>query len=205
MRAAPSLAGRRARRGRLRLIGQRKRCSPRTEAIREPSPPAGDPSSDKLAQVSARGTLILFTDPAYPPQSFAVKGAKRLRHQVRREPAHRQPDHGLRRRDRQARGEGARRRAVLRDAVVDRGDRGNWGDRWDLAYGSGAVALDRMDVLYMTQPYYSTPTNFFVPAARRRRRRRTSRASGSAPAPAARWRSTCAARSSCPGRRSSGS
>src|SRR5262249_32858235 len=40
---------------------------------------------------------------------------------------------------------------------------GNWGDRWDLAYGSGAVDTDRMDVLYMTQPYYTTPTNFFVP------------------------------------------
>ena len=39
---------------------------------------SGDPSSDKLAQVLARGTLILFTDPAYPPQSYAVKGAKRL-------------------------------------------------------------------------------------------------------------------------------
>jgi polar amino acid transport system substrate-binding protein len=40
---------------------------------------------------------------------------------------------------------------------------GNWGDRWDLAYGSGAIAADRMEVLYMTQPYYSTPANFFVP------------------------------------------
>ena len=40
--------------------------------------PTGDPSTDKLAQVLARGTLILSTDPAYPPQSFRVKGAKRL-------------------------------------------------------------------------------------------------------------------------------
>jgi len=39
--------------------------------------PTGDASSDKLAQVLARGTLILFTDPAYPPQSFKVAGAKR--------------------------------------------------------------------------------------------------------------------------------
>jgi ABC-type amino acid transport substrate-binding protein len=39
---------------------------------------------------------------------------------------------------------------------------GNWGDRWDLAYGSGAIDFDRMNVLYMTQPAYSTPTNFFV-------------------------------------------
>ena len=35
---------------------------------------------------------------------------------------------------------------------------GNWGDRWDLAYGSGAIDFDRMKrALYMTQPYYSTP------------------------------------------------
>jgi polar amino acid transport system substrate-binding protein len=40
---------------------------------------------------------------------------------------------------------------------------GNWGDRWDLAYGSGAIALDRMSALYMTQPYYTTPSYFFVP------------------------------------------
>ena len=40
---------------------------------------------------------------------------------------------------------------------------GNWGDRWDLAYGSGAIEFTRMEGLYMTQPYYSTPTNFFVP------------------------------------------
>src|SRR5215213_11907659 len=39
--------------------------------------PTGDVSTDKLAQVRARGTLVLFTDPAYPPQSFKVKGARR--------------------------------------------------------------------------------------------------------------------------------
>jgi len=39
--------------------------------------PAGDASTDKLAQVLARGTLVLFTDPKYPPQSVQVAGAKR--------------------------------------------------------------------------------------------------------------------------------
>jgi ABC-type amino acid transport substrate-binding protein len=42
--------------------------------------PSGDASTDKLAQVLARGTLVLFTDPKYPPQSFAVAGAKRPAH-----------------------------------------------------------------------------------------------------------------------------
>lgn len=34
--------------------------------------------TDKLAQILARGTLILSTDPAYPPQSYRVRGATRL-------------------------------------------------------------------------------------------------------------------------------
>ena len=38
---------------------------------------SGDPTKDKLAQVQARGTLVLYTDPAYPPQSMAVEGATR--------------------------------------------------------------------------------------------------------------------------------
>src|SRR5947209_6688098 len=38
---------------------------------------AGSPSTGKLAQVLARGTLLLAIDPAYPPQSYRVKGARR--------------------------------------------------------------------------------------------------------------------------------
>ncbi len=38
---------------------------------------AGDPNTDKLAQVLARGTLVLSTDLEYPPQSMAVEGATR--------------------------------------------------------------------------------------------------------------------------------
>jgi polar amino acid transport system substrate-binding protein len=39
---------------------------------------------------------------------------------------------------------------------------GSWGDRWDVAWGSGAITKGRMEKLYATQPYYSTPANFFV-------------------------------------------
>ena len=39
---------------------------------------------------------------------------------------------------------------------------GNWGDRWDIAYGSGSINADRMQRLYMTQPYYAVPNMFFV-------------------------------------------
>ena len=47
------------------------------EPAAAPGAEAGDPATDKLAQVVARGTLTLWTDLRYPPQSFAVKGAKR--------------------------------------------------------------------------------------------------------------------------------
>jgi polar amino acid transport system substrate-binding protein len=123
-----------------------------------------DPSTDKLAQVQARGTLILFTDPAYPPQSFKVKGAERpattkcaANELTAAEMTGYDADTG---------------KLVAKALGVEpcfvtpswtEVTAGNWGDRWDLAYGSGAIDYDRMDVLYMTQPYYSTPANFFVP------------------------------------------
>jgi polar amino acid transport system substrate-binding protein len=127
---------------------------------------AADPATDKLAQITARGTLILFTDPKYPPQSFAVKGAGRAT--------------GTKCADNQlTAGEIAGYDADTSKLVAKalgvepcfvspswtEVTAGNWGDRWDLAYGSGAIEYSRMEDLYVTQPYYSTPTNFFVPAS----------------------------------------
>src|SRR3954471_2367755 len=125
---------------------------------------SGDPSKDKLAQVLARGTLVLFTDPKYPPQSFAVTGAKRSastkcapNQLTAPEIAGYDADSG---------------KLIAKSLGVEpcfvspswtEVTAGNWGDRWDLAYGSGAIDFDRMNVLYMTQPAYSTPTTFFVP------------------------------------------
>ena len=126
----------------------------------------GDPSSDKLAQVLARGTLILFTDPAYPPQSYAVKGAMRLT--TTKCAANQLTGNQITGYDAETGKLVAKELGVEPCFVTPSWTEvtsGNWGDRWDLAYGSGAVALDRMDVLYMTQPYYSTPTNFFVPTS----------------------------------------
>ena len=127
---------------------------------------SGDASTDKLAQVLDRGRLILFTDPAYPPQSFKVKGAERpagtrcaANELTAPEVAGYDADTG---------------KLVAKALGVEpcfvtpswtEVTAGNWGDRWDLAYGSGAVEFSRMEDLYMTQPYYSTPTNFFVPAS----------------------------------------
>lgn len=125
---------------------------------------AGDPSTDKLAQVLARGTLILFTDPKYPPQSFAVKGAERPADTKCAANEMTAPE---------VSGYDAETGKLVAKALGvepcfvapswTEVTAGNWGDRWDLAYGSGAIEYSRMEVLYVTQPYYSTPTPFFVP------------------------------------------
>jgi polar amino acid transport system substrate-binding protein len=126
--------------------------------------PVADPTTDKLAQVQARGTLVLFTDPEYPPQSFAVEGAERAAETLCDENQLTAPEIS---------GYDAETGKLVAAALDvepcfvtpswTEVTAGNWSDRWDLAYGSGAIAADRMEALYMTQPYYSTPANFFVP------------------------------------------
>lgn len=126
---------------------------------------AGDPSKDKLAQILARGTLIEYFEPDYPPQSMAVEGARRpadtkcaanqltaaevtgydnevtklLANELGVEPCFVSPP--------------------WTEVTA-----GNWGDRWDIAYGSGSINADRMERLYMTQPYYAVPNRYFVAA-----------------------------------------
>jgi len=125
--------------------------------------PSLDPAKDKLAQVLARGTLVLFTDPEYPPQSMVVAGATRTA--------------GTRCAANQLTA------AEVEGYDADTGELvagilgvepcyvtppwsdvigGNWGDRWDVAWGSGALSEERMERLYVTRPYYSTPHGFFV-------------------------------------------
>lgn len=125
---------------------------------------SGDPSKDKLAEVLGRGTLILFTDPEYAPQSFAVKGAKRpantkcaANELTAAEIAGYDADTG------KVVAEGLGVEPCFVTPSWTEVTAGNWSDRWDLAYGSGAIDLGRMEVLYMTQPYYATPNVFFVP------------------------------------------
>jgi polar amino acid transport system substrate-binding protein len=97
-----------------------------------------DPATDKLAQIQARGTLILFTDPACPPQSFKVKAATRPASQkcaanelTAAEMTGYDADTG---------------KLVAKALGVEpcfvtpswtEVTAGNWGERWDLAYGSG--------------------------------------------------------------------
>jgi polar amino acid transport system substrate-binding protein len=125
-----------------------------------------DPTKDKLAQVLARGTLVLWTDPDYAPQSFAVKGATRAATTKCAPNQMTAPEMS---------GYDAETGKLVAAALSvepcfvtapwDQVIAGSWADHWDVAWGSGALTADRMKSLYVTQPYYSTPANFFVAAS----------------------------------------
>jgi len=125
--------------------------------------PAADPTKDKLAQVQARGTLVLFTDPAYPPQSMKVDGAVRAANTKCGPNQLTSPEmDGY---DVQTGKLVAAKLGVEPCFVAvpfDEVIAGGWGDRFDVAWGSGAMTTSRMEKLYVTQPYYTTPANFFV-------------------------------------------
>jgi ABC-type amino acid transport substrate-binding protein len=124
---------------------------------------AGDPSTDKLAQILARGTLVAYYEPDYPPQSIAVEGAKRAA-ETKCGP------------DQLTAGEitgfdPETTKLVAAELGVEtcfvtptwsEVTAGNWGDRWGIAYGSGSINEDRMERLWMTQPYYAVPNYYFV-------------------------------------------
>jgi polar amino acid transport system substrate-binding protein len=124
---------------------------------------AGDPSTDKLAQILARGTLILSTDPAYPPQSSLVKSAKRLANT--KCAANQMTANQMAGYDADTGKLVAQRLGVEPCFVTPTWSEiisGHWNDRWDIAYGSGAINSDRASRLYFTQPYYAAPQLFFV-------------------------------------------
>lgn len=124
---------------------------------------SADPATDKLAQVQSRGTLVLWTDPDYAPQSFSVEGATRLAETKCAPNQMTAPEIS---------GYDAETGKLVASALgvepcfvatpFDAMIAGSWGDRWDVAWGSGAITFERMERLYVTQPYYSTPANFFV-------------------------------------------
>ncbi|HEY6691925.1 MAG TPA: transporter substrate-binding domain-containing protein [Solirubrobacteraceae bacterium] len=115
------------------------------EPAAAPGAEAGDPAP-ALAQVVARGTLTLSTDLRYPPQSFAVKRAKRA-------PGSRCPANQLT--APQVAGYDADTGELVAKALGVEPcfvtpswteiTAGKWSDRWDIAFGSGAITADRND------------------------------------------------------------
>jgi ABC-type amino acid transport substrate-binding protein len=124
---------------------------------------AGNPSTDKLAQILARGTLILSTDPAYPPQSYLVKGAKRSA--TTKCAANQLTASQMAGYDADTGKLVAGRLGVEPCFVTPTWTEiisGHWNDRWDIAYGSVGITYERMTRLYFTQPYSAEAERFFV-------------------------------------------
>ncbi len=119
--------------------------------------------TDKLAEIQARGTLVVATDANYLPQSHLIPDSK-PRPVTKCEPtqytanqfegfdvgvAVELADHlGL--------------EACFVTPPWSQLVAGNWGDNWDVHVGSVAITLERMKSLYFSTPYYETPTVLLV-------------------------------------------
>jgi polar amino acid transport system substrate-binding protein len=121
------------------------------------------PAADLLATVLERGILIVSSDPAYPPQSELVPNSQR--------PADtkcasdQKTSAELQGFDIDVSVEIAKRLGLEACFVTPDWTlitAGNWADRWDVSVGSMTVTPERMQNLYFSQPYYTTPAAFFV-------------------------------------------
>ena len=122
-------------------------------------------STDKLAEIMARGTLIIATDPSYAPQSTLLENSTPA-DGTKCEPTQYTANQfeGF---DVDVAVEIALNLGVEPCFVIPPWSQlaaGNWGDNWDIHVGSMAITFERMEVLYFSQPYYATPTVLLVHA-----------------------------------------
>jgi polar amino acid transport system substrate-binding protein len=126
-------------------------------------PPAPTSAPDYLSDILQRGTLVVSTDPAYPPQSELVENTSRPADTKCTADQHTANEFkGF---DIDAAVEIAKRLGVeacfvTPDWTLITG--GSWSDRWDISVGSMTITPERMKALYFTQPYYTTPAAIFV-------------------------------------------
>jgi polar amino acid transport system substrate-binding protein len=129
------------------------------------APAALEAPADQLAEILARGTILMATDVAYPPQSQIVEGAVR--------PADTKCGHDehtaaeLAGFDIDVNVELAKRLGVEPCFVTPNWEvviGGNWADRFDIAIESMTITESRMENLWFAQPYKSQPEGFFVHA-----------------------------------------
>ena len=120
-------------------------------------------ADNKLEEVLARGTLIVSSDPAYPPQSELVEGGERAENtkcasdqRTSSELTGFDIDVAVAIAEKL----GVEACFVTPDWTLITG--GNWANRWDISIGSMTITPERMSKLYFTQPYYTTPAAFFV-------------------------------------------
>jgi polar amino acid transport system substrate-binding protein len=126
------------------------------------NPPAPVPH-DQLAEIQARGTLVIATDPDYVPQSRLIPGITPSP-QTKCEPSQYTANQftGF---DVDVAVQIARRLGVEPCFVTPPWSQlvaGKWGDNWDIHVGSVAITYERMKVLYFSQPYYASPTVILI-------------------------------------------
>jgi polar amino acid transport system substrate-binding protein len=120
-------------------------------------------ATDKLAEIQARGTLVVSSDPAYPPQSQLVEGGKRAATTKCTSDQHTASEltgFDIETAVAIANKLGVEACFVTPDWTLITA--GNWSNRWDISIGSMTITPERMQKLYFTQPYYTTPAAFFV-------------------------------------------
>ena len=118
---------------------------------------------DKMAEIKARGTLIIATDADYAPQSKLMKDTL-PNADTKCEPTQYTANQftGF---DVEVGVEIAKHLGVEPCFVTPPWSQlvaGNWGDNWDIHVGSVAITYDRTKVLYFSQPYYATPTMLLI-------------------------------------------
>lgn len=127
------------------------------------TPTPGPAAAGVLGDVLRRGTLVVSTDPAYPPQS-------QLKTDGARSPNTRCAS------DQKTLGElegfdvdvaaavaqelGVEACFVTPDWTLITS--GGWAGRWDVSIGSMTITPERMEKLYFAQPYYAAPAAAFV-------------------------------------------
>ncbi len=118
---------------------------------------------DKLAEIQARGTLVIATDPDYVPQSRLIADSK-PNSDTKCESTQYTANQfeGF---DAEVAKEVASHLGVEACFVTPPWSQlvaGSWGDNWDVHVGSVAITFDRMKDLFFSRPYYATPTVLLV-------------------------------------------
>lgn len=125
--------------------------------------PAPVNTNNLLAKILARGTIVVATDPNYPPQSDSVPGETRAAN-TKCAP-NESTANELTGFDIATAAEIAKRLGVEPCFVTPEWSQiisGNWDGRWDISVGSMTITEERLKALYFSQPYYATPAAVFV-------------------------------------------
>jgi polar amino acid transport system substrate-binding protein len=128
-------------------------------------PPTQAPTAipDLLSTIQSRGTLVISTDPAYPPQSALKANPQRTagsKCSSDQKTLGELEGFDIDVAAAIAKGLGVEPCFVTPDWTLITA--GNWAGRWDISVGSMTITPERAKALYFAQPYYTTPAALFV-------------------------------------------